>query len=59
MTDYETWEHTDSDFTLEELADTIARRLDWDAQIDQWQKEGQSEWNNHRPFDPTSTEGVL
>lgn len=59
MTDYETWEHTDSDFTLEELADAIARRLDWDAQVDQWQKEGQWEWNNHRPFDPMSTEGVL
>nr|WP_154922856.1 hypothetical protein [Microbacterium testaceum] len=59
MTDYETWEHTDSDFTLEELADAIDSRLAWDAQVDEWQREGDMEWINHRPFDPTSTEGVL
>lgn len=56
MTDYEKWRFTDADFTLEQLADAIASRLTWDAKVDEWQREGRSEWNNHRPFNPLSTE---
>jgi hypothetical protein len=59
MTDYETWEGKDSDFTFEQLADTIDSRLRWDAQVDVWLKEGDLEWINHLPFDPTSTETLF
>lgn len=56
MNDYRKWKGKDSDFTTEELADTIASRLRWDAQVAQWQKEGHWEWNDHQPFNPLDTE---
>ncbi len=55
MTNHKEWDGDDSDFTAEELAAAIASRLAWDAQVDEWQREGDTEWINHRPFDPTST----
>lgn len=57
MRDYKRWEHTDADFTLEELAEAVASRLRWDEQVEQWQKEGRF-GDDHKPFDPLATEDL-
>lgn len=59
MTNYKEWDGDDSEFTAEELADAIASRLAWDAQVDEWLKEGDLEWIDHRPFDRTSTDTLF
>jgi len=59
MTDYRLWKGKDSDFTLEQLADTISSRLRWDEEVDRMAREGDWEWNRHKPFDPTRTEKLI